>query len=186
MPRRTEDYTFETEGSDEVIESIAETGASTESSTISAEIPVIYSFYIDIPKIGLKKDITSNVDPSDKEEYLDTIERSIAHGMYTALPYVQGGNTYLFAHSKLSENGQTPEGGWFTRIDELTTGDTVTLYLNDNQYTYTVKNRIIVDPLDTSVYTGESMFDGHNSLTLQTCWPRGTTEKRLIVQAISD
>jgi sortase (surface protein transpeptidase) len=140
-------YTFETEGSEDVVESIDETGISIEPYSNSAEIPVIRSFFVEIPKIDLKKAITPNVDPSNKDEYMDVIEESVAHGMYTALPYIQNGNTYLFAHSKISENNGTPEGGWFTRIDEL---------------------------------------EDHNSLTLQTCWPRGTTEKRLIVQAISE
>jgi len=134
----------------------------------------------------LKKDITPNVDPTNRDEYMNVIENSVAHGMYTALPYIQNGNTYLFAHSKISENGDTPEGGWFTRIDELKEGDTITLILNQTRYDYTVKTSTIVDPLDTSVYTGKSAFNGNNSLTLQTCWPRGTTEKRLIVQAISE
>jgi sortase A len=186
LPSRTDKYTFETEGSNDAIESIAETGESTQIITQAAEIPVIKAFYISIPKINLAQDITPNVDPTNKDEYLEILEKSVAHGMYTALPYIQGGNTYLFAHSKTSDNGETPKGGWFTRIDELTSGDKIILTLNEKTYTYTVKNRIIVDPLETSVYTGESMFEGHNSLTLQTCWPRGTTEKRLIVQAISE
>ena len=140
---------------------------------------------MEIPKIDLKKSITPNVDPSNKDEYMEVIEESVAHGMYTALPYIQDGNTYLFAHSKISGNN-TPEGGWFTRIDELTSGDIIYITLNEKTYQYTVRNRIIVDPLETEVYTGKSVFEDHNSLTLQTCWPRGTTEKRLIVQAISE
>lgn len=141
-------------------------------------------FSINVPAINLQKEITANVDPTDKDEYLSVIEETIAHGLYTALPNSPGGNTYLFAHSKNSSNGETPDGGWFTRIDELKTGDTITITYKGEKYLYAVVTSEIVDPEETDVYTPESPFGERRSLTLQTCYPRGTTEKRIIVTAI--
>ncbi len=143
-------------------------------------------FSINIPKINLQKEITANVDPTDKDEYLQVIDKTVAHGLYTALPNSPGGNTYLFAHSKNSSNGETPDGGWFTRIDELNSGDKIIVTYKGERYVYTVTESEVVEPEQTDVYTPESPFGEKSSLTLQTCYPRGTTEKRIIVTAIGE
>ncbi|MEA3357692.1 MAG: sortase [Patescibacteria group bacterium] len=140
-------------------------------------------FYLVIPKINLTKDITANVDPTNSDEYLEVIETNIAHGMYTALPTTSTGNTYLFAHSKRYYDGTTPDGGWFTRIDELSNGDVIYIYYNGNSYKYIVANTLIVSPTDVAVYSGISPFGEQRALTLQTCYPRGNTGQRLIIQA---
>lgn len=185
----TEPLTFNTksqEGVGDILPSAtSDTRTPIETSHVTPKIE-IKKFWIEIPQIDLIKDITLNVDPSDRDEYLDVIDQTVAHGKYTSLPYITGGNTYLFAHSMELEDGQIQPGGWFSRIDELKVGDKIVLGINDERYTYKVINSRIVDPLETSVYTGESSFDGSNTLTLQTCYPRGTTEQRLIVQAISE
>ena len=140
-------------------------------------------FTIHIPAIGLVQNITPNVNPGNQDEYLPVLEQSVAHGKYTALPNVEEGNTYLFAHSRLSYNGITPPGGWFTRIDELEENDIIIIQFNDDTYTYAVRSSTIVESSETTVYTGQSQFNEKRSLTLQTCYPRGTTEKRLLVHA---
>lgn len=142
------------------------------------------SFWIDIPDIDLHHDIKENVSPVDEEEYLDIMEDYVAHGRFTALPPAATGNTYLFAHSMSAEGNVTPSGGWFTRIDELEKGDLIYVNYHGKLYVYTVTDREIISPLETSVYTGNSIYGEHRSLTLQTCYPRGGTELRLMVYAI--
>lgn len=145
------------------------------------------SLYIEIPKIGLKKKVAINTDPADSKVYLDVIEKMVAHGYGTALPDEENGNTYLFAHSRKAQRRDiTPDGGWFTRIDELKKGDTIILVLNSTKYKYIVVDSFIVSPKETSVYTRHSPFEDHNSVTLQTCYPRGDTDNRLIVRAIEN
>jgi len=141
-------------------------------------------FELNIPTISLAHAITPNVDPTDKSEYLSVIEKTVAHGENTALPSDPDGNTYLFAHSRNDYSGKTPNGGWFTRIDELQPGDTITVTLNSRIYTYIVTGSEIVNPETLGVYTKYSKFEGSRSLTLQTCYPRGSTSKRLIVYAV--
>lgn len=144
------------------------------------------TFFIEIPKISLAHTILSNVDPSNKNEYLAVMDKGIAHGKYTALPPDPDGNVYLFAHSRATTEEDTPQGGWFTRIDELEMGDVITLFYHGQTYTYTVATSFIVDPDEVSVYSGTSLYPGHRSLTLQTCYPRGETTQRLIVKAIGE
>lgn len=144
------------------------------------------SFWIDIPDIDLHHDIKENVNPVNEDEYMDVMEDYVAHGRFTALPPADAGNTYLFAHSMSASGDVTPEGGWFTRIDELEKGDIIYVNYHGNLYIYTVTEREIISPLDTSVYTGNSIYGEHRSLTLQTCYPRGGTELRLMVYAVGE
>jgi LPXTG-site transpeptidase (sortase) family protein len=144
------------------------------------------SFWIDIPKIGLHHSIIPGVDPVDENEYMKILEENIAHGKYTALPPAASGNTYLFAHSMRASGNVTPDGGWFTRIDELSPGDIIYVNYHGELYLYTVTDTEIISPLQTSVYTGNSIYGEHRSLTLQTCYPRGGTELRFMVYAIGE
>lgn len=140
-------------------------------------------FSISIPKIRLQRGITKNVNPSVKSQYLPVLEQSVAHGSGTALPDQEDGNVYLFAHSQNYYGTETPEGGWFTRIDELVPGDPIYLSYDGEEYTYRVIDYDIVGPEEIDIYTGISSYDGSSSLTLQTCYPRGDTALRLIVYA---
>lgn len=159
---------------------------STQESLPHTSTPAIPSidFAIHIPAIGLDHEIVMNVDAGDPQTYLPIIEQFVAHGAGTALPTATNGNIYLFAHSRTAPQGVTPHGGWFTRIDELTSGDSIILDYNGNRYNYSVVFSKIVDPSETDIYTGISVFDGNTSLALQTCYPRGTSTQRLIVYAI--
>ena len=161
-------------------------GPSNDGSAQILPITADYSFSIEIPAISLSHTIVPDVDPADKEEYLSVIESYVAHGAYTALPPDEDGNVYLFAHSRRAPQGYTPPGGWFTRIDELKAGDIITLHYHDQTYTYTVTTSFVVDPEETYVYQPISIYPDHRSLTLQTCYPRGETEQRLIVWAIGN
>lgn len=149
----------------------------------STNHPVSNEFYIKIDKIGLKHKIIEDVDPNDPDQYLPIIDNYIAHGKYTSLPNEPEGNTYLFAHSKNTTLNRIPEGGWFSTIDLLEEEDLIEIHYQGDVYTYEVVNSVIIEPDNTSVYKSQSVFENTNSLTLQTCYPRGTTEKRLIITA---
>ncbi|MBN1619004.1 sortase [Candidatus Dojkabacteria bacterium] len=159
-------------------QNLPETQEQTSKSTIE-----IKEFSIEIPKIELEHDIKENVNPAQSEIYMPILDQYIAHGLGTALPDEYNGNTYLFAHSKNSYGWTTPDGGWFTRLDELVLGDTIYIRYNGTLYKYVVEDILIVTPEETYVYRANSWFDDTSSLTLQTCYPRGTTDKRLIIIA---
>ncbi len=115
---------------------------------------------------------------------MPVLDKSVAHGKNTALPGQYEGNVYLFAHSKDVYTGETPDGGWFTRIDELDKGEKIKLHFNEKIYTYEVIRSFVISPKTTNVYTRYSNYEDTNSLTLQTCYPRGDTDNRLIVVAV--
>ena len=132
-------------------------------------------FTIEIPSIGLVKEVTPNVDPRSKDIYAPVIEKTVAHGMFTKFPdetTVEGrGNVYLFAHRDGSS-------AFFARVGELKNGDKIILKFLGETYTYEVYDAFIVLPTDTFVYTGES---SEPTVTLQTC--NNGVKERLIVKA---
>lgn len=132
-------------------------------------------FVIEIPSIGLSKEVTPNVDPRSKDVYGPVIEKTVAHGMFTKLPDETDsdgrGNVYLFAH-------RDGPAAFFARLGELDKGDKIYLQFLGATYTYQVYDSFIVLPTDTYVYTGES---SEPTLTLQTC--NNGVKERLIVKA---
>lgn len=152
------------------ISPLAVTGDKLETSEFKKE-----DFIIEIKKIGLKKEVTPNVDPRDKKIYGPVIEESVAHGMFTKLPdetVDDGmGNVYLFAH-------RDGKYAFFARLGELENGDKISLYFLGKIYIYVVYDSFIVLPTDTYVYTS---FAEEPTLTLQTC--NNGVKERLIVKA---
>lgn len=137
-------------------------------------------FKVMIPGIELEKQVVSNVDPRDEGIYKEAFKQGIAHGMGTKFPD-EIGNTYLYAHSTRDVEDIEKNAGWFTRLDELSIGDTFEIIYGQNIYTYSIASREIIDPRATGVYTAYAPVQ---MVTLQTCHPRGEIEERLIIKAL--
>jgi LPXTG-site transpeptidase (sortase) family protein len=73
----------------------------------------------------------------------------------------------------------------FYLLKDLTIGDKVIVYFQDVRYNYTVVDTKIVDPTDVS-YLVDAQKSPDETLIMQTCWPPGTTWKRLLVFAKPD
>lgn len=136
-------------------------------------------FSIVIPKIGAVAPIIANVDPSDSKKYLPALRNGVAHALGTKYPG-QEGNIYLFAHSTDSFYNVGRYNAVFYLIGKLDSGDEIDLFYKGEKLTYVVYDKKVVDA-NASEYLGK-IEDG-STLTLQTCYPPGTTLKRLIVLA---
>jgi LPXTG-site transpeptidase (sortase) family protein len=123
-------------------------------------------FWLEIPKISLRKQVIENVDPASESTYANVITKYVAHGMYTRLPdeATVEGNVYLFAHRQGVYQGKNI--GFFQKLDKLSKGDIATITYGGKKYTYRFKESFIVTPQDTWVYNGSSHTP---TLTLQTC-----------------
>ena len=147
--------------------------------TVEILTPQDPNYSIVIPKIGANSRVIANVDASDEKTYLDVLNRGVAHAWGTAFPG-EGGHIFLFAHS--------PDYFWnvgtynaiFYLLGKLMKGDEVDLFYQGQRYTYKVINTTIVDPSQVEYLTRKT---NKEFLTLQTCWPPGTTLKRLLVFA---
>jgi sortase A len=136
-------------------------------------------FSIVIPKIAASANITANVDPSIKEEYLQSLKKGVAHAKGTYFPG-QGENIFLFSHSTDSALNIARYNAVFYLLRKLEEGDKIIIFFADKRFEYEVAAKFTAESSDTSWLTEES--DGEK-LLLMTCDPPGTTWRRLIVSA---
>lgn len=143
-------------------------------------IPPSAEFSVVIPKIGASETITANVDPSNKEEYLEVLVNSIAHAKGTAYPGY-GGTTYLFAHSADNFWNIGRYNAVFYLLKDLVAGDEVYVFWQGKKFTYVVYDQKTVEATD--VHYVDAALDQGERLILQTCWPPGTDWKRTLIFA---
>ncbi len=143
-------------------------------------IPKDTNFDVMIPKIGANAEVIPNVDPSSETEYLAALKKGVAHAKGSVFPGMQG-TTYLFAHSTDSFLDVSRYNAIFFLLKDLVPGDAVTVFFADKRYDYVVEKTVIIDPTDVSYLTNAQSTQ--EQLILQTCWPPGTTFKRLLVIA---
>jgi sortase A len=141
--------------------------------------PVNTDFSIIIPKIDAVAPIIDNVDPLNQTEYLKALKEGVAHAKGTAYPG-GAGNVYLFAHSTDAFYNVGKYNAVFYLLGKLTKGDEVFIYYQGEKIKYIVNQVKVVGPEEVQYLAGNS---DQNTLTLQTCYPPGTTIDRLIVIA---
>lgn len=142
-------------------------------------VPIDDEFGIVIPKLFANARVVANVNPYNEREYQFALTQGVAHAKGTALPG-QEGNIFLFSHSSANFYEANRFNSIFYLIDKLNTSDTIELYYKKEKFVYVVSNKKIVDAKDVSYLTQKSQ---EKTLTLMTCWPAGTSFKRLLVIA---
>ncbi len=95
------------------------------------------------------------------------------HVTGTALPG-QPGNCCIAGHRNYTF------GTYFSRLDELKTGDTAVIQSGGKDYVYRITGSLVVSPDEVSVLADPG--DGRGMLTLITCHPKGSNTQRLILQ----
>lgn len=142
--------------------------------------PPNFDFSIIVPKIGATAPVVANVDPFNEGEFTKVLRNGVAHAKGTSLPG-NIGNVYIFAHSTDAFYNVGRYNAVFYLIGKLEKGDEIYLYYKGTKYTYSVFDKIVVDP-NALEYLGVIEPD-ISTLTLQTCYPPGTSLRRLIVLA---
>ena len=138
-------------------------------------------FSIVIPKIRGKAKIIANVDPINELSYNQALIEGVAHAQGTMFPG-QNGNIYLFAHSTNSPFDAIRLNAVFYLLRELESNDEIYVFYQGVKHKYLVTDKKIVDPTDISVLSSTNQ-DGKERLILQTCYPPGTRNKRLLIFA---
>lgn len=136
-------------------------------------------FAIYIPKIDAISSVVADVDPYDSQVYQRALTQGVAHAQGTAKPG-QGSNIFIFSHSSANFFEANRYNSVFYLLNKLETGDQIQVYFNDTLYTYTVSEKKLVSPTQVEYLNGSSETE---TLTLMTCWPPGTSAKRLIIVA---
>lgn len=133
---------------------------------------------ISIPKIFLDEPIIFNVDPNNSLAYTQALKKGIAHASGTAFPG-ELGLGYYFAHSASTEN-VSQYNAVFYLLGKLDINDEIHIWKNGEKYQYIVTTKIVTSPKDTSFL---KLSYSEQTIVLQTCWPPGTSVKRLLVFA---
>ncbi|MBI4099695.1 class E sortase [Candidatus Microgenomates bacterium] len=141
--------------------------------------PLDTQFGIVVPKIAANARVIANVDPGNQGVYTEALRKGVAHAAGTVYPG-QVGNSYLFAHSVGNFWEVNRWNAVFYLLRELNPGDEVDLFYQGRRYIYLVYDKKVVEPNETRYLSAQANF---TMLTLQTCWPPGTTLKRLLVFA---
>lgn len=141
--------------------------------------PVDKTFGIVIPKIGANSKIVPNVDPYNSYVYQVALTKGVAQAKGTSIP-TEKGNMFLFSHSSANILEAGRYNSIFYLLSKLEDKDEVYIYYKNKKYKYEVIDKKIVDAKDVS-YLNKKTND--KILTLMTCWPAGTSYKRLIVTA---
>ena len=142
--------------------------------------PVDPNYSIVIPKIGANARVQPNIDASDQKVYLDALNLGVAHTLGTAFPG-EGGHIFLFAHSTDYFWNVSSYNAIFYLLYKLKNNDEVNLFYKGQRYVYKVIGQEVVDPSQVQYLTRKT---NREFLTLQTCWPPGTTLKRLLIFAV--
>lgn len=150
-------------------------------STQQVIVPPDANFSIIIPKIGASAKIIPNVDSNNPDIFLPALTKGVAHAKGTVFPGLSG-NIYLFAHSTDNWWNVGRYNAVFYLLKDLTAGDEIIVFFEGRRYNYVVDRTVIADPSEVS-YLVDSQKSGEEQLILQTCWPPGTTWKRLFVIA---
>lgn len=123
--------------------------------------------YIDIPKINCKLTIYHGT--SD-----NVLHTGVGHLAGTSLPVGGKGS-----HCVLSGHRGLPSAKLFTNLDKLSEGDTFSLTVLNETFTYEVDQIRVVEPTDLSDL---QIVDGKDYCTLVTCTPYGINTHRLLVR----
>lgn len=144
-------------------------------------IPKDTEFSILIPKIGASALVIPNVDPANPDNFLPALTKGVAHARGTVFPGMNG-NVYLFSHSTDSFFNVGRYNAMFYLLKNLNKEDQIVVFYNQIRHNYRVKEIKVADAKDVS-YILDSQSQQEETLVLQTCWPPGTTWKRLFVIA---
>lgn len=134
-----------------------------------------------IPKINVDVPALYNVG-ADHNSQMAAMEKGVAHFAIPGANSHPGeiGNTVLSGHSS---NDLFDPGDYkfiFAQLDKLEAGDTIYANYNSVRYTYVVTKKEVVLPTEVNklIYPTDKPV-----LTLITCTPLGTAQKRLLVTA---
>jgi sortase A len=137
--------------------------------------------YIQIDKINIRLPIYHGISEA-------VLQTSIGHIEGSSLPV--GAETYDYdearvlkgddgSHCVLSGHRGLPSAKLFSDLDKMVEGDTFSLFVLGNTYTYQVDQIRVVEPTDL---TEVQLVPGQDYCTLITCTPYGINTHRLLVR----
>lgn len=142
--------------------------------------PVDTKFGLVIEKLNLNAPIIKDVPVVNEKDYLEALKNGIAHASFSGYPNQDNSNVYLFAHSSYNFWELGKYSSVFNQLHKLNIKDQINLFYEGKRYVYEVDNKLLINDFKVD----ETIYEGFGpSLTLQTCYPAGTTLNRLVIRA---
>lgn len=141
--------------------------------------PVAHNrFSISMPTLGISDlTVTHPADALTKEGLLAPLKYGVGH--LFSYPG-KGGKILIYGHSSSYAWDVSSYTKIFRQINQLATGDTITVTYGGKQYQYRVSHKQTVPASDMSVYRQ----GGGEELILYTCWPPDSIKERYLVHAM--
>lgn len=143
------------------------------------QLPALHADFVQnnlkIDKIGINAPIKWEI---EEGKIIEELIGGVAHYKGTALPG-EGGNIFIVGHSSNYFWVKSNYNNIFALLDKLTKGDRIEVSRGSSNYIYEVKETKVVNPNDVQVLENTPK----ETLTLMTCWPLGTSLKRMLVQS---
>lgn len=139
---------------------------------------VLQGSYLEIPKIGIRADISFPT--SDSVEEVN--KALIGHAMHfpgSAFPGEKG-DVFFLSHS--APLNWSADYRIFNDINQLGADDTILVHFNSRTYRYKVIKSFLIKPGENISPSNESAYSMH----LMTCWPPGKSSGRMVVEAVMD
>lgn len=140
-----------------------------------------------IPKLKLSAPIVFPGNEELARQDWKALEERIQEGLETGVVHYPGttepgkaGNVFLTGHSSYYPWAPGQYKTIFARLGDLNVGDEYWVYFKGDKHRYVVVERKEVRPTEVSVL--DQPQDARMS-TLMTCWPIGTTLRRMIISA---
>ena len=143
--------------------------------TTSIPEPIITESKIIIPKIYVEGPIIWDV---KFDEIHANLNQGVVQYNESAKPG-QIGNVFIVGHSSDFIWSKGKYKNIFALLPKLVNGDQIQILYNNKNYTYQVSETKIVSPTDISIIKPTD----DATLTLMTCWPIGTSQKRYVIVA---
>ena len=123
--------------------------------------------YVSIPNINVELPIYHGTSEG-------VLQIASGHIQGSSLP-VGGAST----HAVISGHRGLPSARLFTDLDQIVEGDTFTINVLNEVYTYEVERILIILPTETDKL---AIFPGEDIVTLMTCTPYGVNSHRLLIR----
>ncbi|HLC38674.1 MAG TPA: sortase [Patescibacteria group bacterium] len=145
-------------------------------SSLQIDEVAFQKFGLQIDKINVRVPVAGEADSNQPDLYQKLLKKGVVH--YSGTPYPgKVGNIFIFGHSSSDFGGHYRQ--IFINLNDLQDDDTIKVVYKSREYEYKVIGKKIVQPDDFSVL-GQTF---EKRLTLMTCWPIGSLEKRLVIIA---
>jgi len=138
------------------------------------------NFSLIIPRININTRVIPSINLTDKNAVKEALKIGAVQAKGSAFPG-QKGTIYIFGHSTNSPWNIKLYNAIFYSLKDIKEGDEIIIIYKGNPFIYRTEKKKIIST-DNIQYLANSLEK--EKLILVTCWPPGTTWKRLLIIAM--